>query len=121
MSSSVVWWTGSTVRGNQASSSPALKMEAVGSYEMLLRVYQNTLRHDRKDGQPGESEISVYHFMLPSQKVMPILSDLDHSFPKSRTVSFLLEKVNAINATSTVGRQTFTIFSVTPGKQRKRS
>jgi len=77
-------------------------MEALGSCEMMLHVYQNTLHHvadDPKNPQTREFQISVYHYLL-SQKAMPILCDLDGYFPKSKTVSFSLEKVDAIKATS---------------------
>jgi hypothetical protein len=77
-------------------------MEALGSCEILQHGYQNTLRHVvdyPKNAQPRESQISVYHYLL-SQKAMPISCDLDRSFPKSKTVSFLLEKVDAIKTTS---------------------
>ena len=101
---------------------PALKMEALGPCDMLLHVHRNTLRHvadDRKIAQPQEEQISADHSFPTKQclfRVTWIALFLNQRLYHSCWRRLMLSRRHL-----RVGRQTFTIFSVSPGSQRRGS
>jgi hypothetical protein len=98
-------------------------MDAVGSCEMLKHVYRNSPRHvadDRKIAQPGEPRISVYHTTSPRRGCLFRVTWIA-PFLNQRLYHSCWRRLMISRRHLRVGRQTFTIFSFTPGSQQRGS
>ena len=98
-------------------------MEALGSCEMLLHVYQNTLRHVVDDPKNAQPQNPRSRFVITSSTRNRCLFRVTWIalFLNQRLYHSCWRRLMLSRRHLRVGRQTFTIFSVTRGSQQRGS